>query len=495
MPPDYLLGVDLGTSSVKAVLVRRDGEFTAQASQEYGIDSPHPGWAEQDPGGWYRSAAAAIQRVLTTSGLPGEAVAAVGLCGQMHGTVCLGEDGRLLRPAVIWADQRSQQQVDWLTQTIGIEKLGAWTGGPLAAGFMLPTWTWLRKHEPAITEETRRLLLPKDYLRWRLTKEFGTEPSDASSTGMFDPASRQWSIPLLDLFEIDPDLLPPVYPSAAAAGEVTRQAAAETGLKAGTPLVFGGSDQACQALGHAIYDPGTISCTIGTGGQLFAALDTPLSDPGLRLHLFCHALPDRWHQEAAILAAGLSLKWLAGLFSPQKSFQSLADSAGKVPAGSEGLYFLPYLAGERTPHMDPGARGAFIGLTLRHSRAHLVRAVMEGVVFALRQGLELMIDTGVIVERVYASGGAVVHPLWRQLLADIFQREITWSVVREAAAVGAAQLAGVVAGFFPDARSASQVFIRPSAHTILPDPDRSVIYEESYRAFSDLYPALKGSGF
>jgi xylulokinase len=491
MAPDYLLGVDLGTSSVKAVLVDRQGDIAAQASEIYDIDSPHPGWAEQDPEKWYSLTAAAIRRVFSISGIPVDAAAGVGLSGQMHGSVCLDAQGRLIRPAVIWADQRSREQVDRLNRLIGKENLVAWTGGPLAAGFMLSTWIWLREKEPEAARETRHLLLPKDYLRWRMTGQMGSESSDASSTGMFDTANRSWSAPLLDFLEIDPELLPFINESASPAGEITRQVSVDTGLKPGTPVVFGGSDQSCQALGHGIYDPGSISCTIGTGGQLFAALDKPISDPELRLHLFCHSLPDRWHQLAAILAAGLSLKWLRGLLSPEESFQSLADSAAAISPGSEGLFFLPYLAGERTPHMDPSVRGAFIGLTLRHNRAHLVRAVMEGVVFALRQGLDLMVENGVRIERIVASGGAVVHPLWRELLANVFKSEISLTGVQEASAVGAALLAGVGVGFYPDVRSGSQSWSKPQPPPFLPDHRRSEIYEETYQQYTGLYPALK----
>jgi xylulokinase len=490
MEPEYLLGIDLGTSSVKAVLVHRSGSVTARAVVEYDIEKPHPGWAEQDPEEWYQAATAAVRHVLTVAGLPGEAVAAAGLSGQMHGTVCLGENGRLLRPAVIWADQRSREQVDRLTKSIGKENLGAWIGGPLATGFMLPTLVWLQEHEPDTARKIRNLLLPKDYLRWRLTGVIGSEASDASSTGLFDPARRRWSHQLIDFLKLDHDILPTVHDSTALAGEITHQVSQDTGLKAGTPVAFGGSDQACQALGHGIVDPGSVSCTIGTGGQLFSALDRPVFDPGLRLHLFCHALPERWHQLAATLSAGLSLKWLKKILSPGESYQSLADAAMSIPPGSDGLIFLPYLAGERTPHMDPAARGAFIGLTLRHSKAHLVRAVMEGAVFALRQGLDVMVENGANVDRIIASGGAVVHPLWQELVADIFQREIILTGVREASGVGAALLAGAGAGFFSDIRTVSLKWSGSRFESVHPDLERSERYQGIFEIYTSLYPAL-----
>jgi xylulokinase len=491
MEPEYLLGIDLGTSSLKAVIVHKSGSLIALAGQEYEIEKPHTGWAEQDPEDWYRALTTAVRRVLSKSGLLPDAVAGVGFSGQMHGTVCLDEKGRLLRPAIIWADQRSREQVERLNRIIEKKNLGAWIGGPLAAGFMLPTLIWLREHDPDLARKIRHLLLPKDYLRWRLTDLIGSEPSDASSTGLFDPVHRQWSGPMIDFLKIDSSMLPPVYESAAQAGEITRKASLDTGLKAGTPVVFGGSDQSCQALAHGIIDPGSILCTIGTGGQLFASLDRPVIDPDLRLHLFCHALPDRWHQLAAILTAGLSLKWIRDLINPGESYQNLADSAAAVPAGSEGLIFLPYLVGERTPHMDPSARGAFIGLTLRHSKAHLVRAVMEGVVYALRQGLELMVESGVAVGSIHASGGAVVHPLWRELLADIFQREIYLTEVSEASAVGAALLAGVGIGVFSDVQSVYKTWSRPEPAVVHPDPKRSELYKAFHGLYTGMYPAVK----
>jgi xylulokinase len=370
-----------------------------------------------------------------------------------------------------------------------------WTGNPLATGFMLASWLWLCDETPDVARRTTHLLLPKDYLRYRLTGELGSEPSDGSSTLLFDTAGRDWSAPLLGALEIDRALLPPVRGSAEVAGGLRAEIAARTGLRVGTPVVFGGSDQALQALGHGVVDPGIVSCTIGTGGQLFAPAPAPVYDPQLRLHLFCHALPNRWHLEAAILAAGLSLRWLRDNVLEGWSYAALADAAARIPPGSERLFFLPHLAGERTPHMDPQATGAFVGLTLRHSREHMARAVMEGVVFALRQGLELMAELGVLVERIVASGGATAHPLWLQLQADIFNRSIHRTATIEAAAVGAALLAGVGTGLYPDAMEACRRTVAWRDEIIDPVIENVARYEEAYGTFCRLYPALAAEGF
>jgi xylulokinase len=496
MTPSLLMGIDLGTSSTKTVLIDPAGRVLGLAAHEYPVDTPRPGWAEQDPETWVAAAVATMAEALAQARAAPDEVAGIGLSGQMHGTVCLGRAGHALRPAIIWADQRSGDQVARVYRELGAQRLGAWTGNPLATGFMLASWLWLRDAVPDVAEATATLLLPKDYLRYRLTGELGSEPSDGSSTLLFDTAGRCWSGPLLEALNIDPSILPPVHPSADVAGGLHPGIASRTGLRAGTPVVFGGSDQALQALGHGVVEPGTVSCTIGTGGQLFAPASAPVYDPQLRLHLFCHVLPDCWHLEAAILAAGLSLRWLRDNVLQGWSYAALADAAAQVPPGSERLFFLPYLAGERTPHMDPQATGAFVGLTLRHGREHLARAVMEGVVFALRQGLDLMLQqVGVSAERIVASGGATAHPLWLQLQADIFNRPIYRTATFESAAVGAALLAGVGAGVYADALEASRRTVVWSDEVIEPVPENAGRFAEAYQTYCQLYPALAAVGF
>jgi len=491
MDKPLLMGIDLGTSSTKAVIVDVEGNLLAVAQCEYPISSPHVGWAEQDPENWYQAAINTARLALQEVGQPSETVAAIGLAGQMHTTVCLDAGGRPLRPAILWADQRSGRQVSQVYTRLGREKLAAWTGNPLAAGFMLASWLWLGEHEPEVCRQTRSLLLPKDYLRYRLTGFLGSEPSDAASTLLFDPIHRCWSLPLLAALDIDERLLPPVYPSAAVAGGLLPEVAKVTGLRAGTPVVFGGSDQALQALAQGVINPGLVSCTIGTGGQLFTPCLSPRPDPALRLQLFCHVIPDLWHLEAAILSAGLSLRWLRDGVFRGLGYTALADLAAQAPVGSDGLFFLPYLAGERTPLMDAQAKGALVGLTVRHDARHVVRAVMEGVVYALRQGLDLIESLGVPVERVLASGGATQHPLWLQLQADIFNRPVYPGSVQEATARGAAMLAGVGAGLYRDAQQACHSAVHLPDMRISPQPDQAARYAEAYPVYCGLYAPIE----
>jgi len=485
-----LLGIDLGTSSLKAAVLDTNGRLLAAAGQEYGITSPHPGWAEQDPALWYQAARVAVRQAMQQSGACASDVLAVSLAGQMHTLVCVDSSGHPLRSAILWADQRSAPQVDVLCRQIGSENLAAWAGNPLAAGFTLPSWMWLRDNDPEIARRTRWLLQPKDYLRYRLTGEIGTEPSDASATLLFDPHDRAWSWPLLEIAGLSPDQLPPLHASAGICAGLTRQAAADLGLRAGTPVIFGGSDQAVQALGQGVIEPGQVSSTIGSGGQWFAPLAQPEHDAQLRLHLFCHVLPERWHLEAAMLTAGLALRWLRNNLLPGSTYGELADAAAGAQAAVDGLFFLPYLAGERTPHMDPTATAAFIGLTLRHGRAAMARAVMEGVVFAMRQGLDLLGDLGVHPANVLACGGSNRHPLWLQLQADIYGLPVLPAADLEAAARGAALLAGVGVGVFDSFSAAARTVPAPLA-AIEPNPAAVEQYAVAYRRFKQLYPALK----
>ncbi len=488
--PAYLIGVDIGTSSTKSLLVTPDGHILATAAQEYPIHSPQPGWAEQDPQDWVDAVVATLRNVLHDSGVNPAQVAGLSLAGQMHTLTPLDESGAPVRRAILWADRRSVDQVTWLRQRLA-DRLGPWTGNPLATGFMLPSWVWLLQHEPAAAARTRWLLLPKDYVRLRLTGQVGTEASDASSTLLFDPHTRAWSTPLLNELEIDARLLPPLGGSLSVAGALLPEMAYLTGLPTGLPVIFGGSDQAMQALGQGILEPGVVSCTIGTGGQVFAPLHHPVHDPQLRLHLFCHAAPDRWHLQGAILSAGLALRWLRDNILNPENYAALADSAAEAAAASQGLFFLPHLAGERTPHMDPLVRAAFIGLDLRHTRANLTRAVMEGVVFALRQTLDLVLELGAPLETLVAAGGSTRHPLWLQLQADIFNRAVHPSASADSTAVGAALLAGVGAGVFADLGEAVRRAVTPLRPPVQPDPARAGMYSRAYERYRQLYPAIK----
>lgn len=487
-----LLGIDLGTSALKAAVLDGDGRMLASAGREYAIDSPQPGWAEQNPDVWYAAACAAVRSVMAEAGIDAADVLAIGLAGQMHSLVCLDEGGAAVRPAILWADQRSAAQVSRLNKQFERDKLAQTAGNPAATGFTLPSWLWLQENEPDTTRRTRWLLQPKDMLRFMLTGVIGSEPSDASATLLFDPHTCAWSPALLDLAGLTGDRLPPVHPSAEICRGLTEQAARDLGLRAGTPLVYGGSDQAVQALGQGIIAEGQVSSTIGTGGQWFAPLARPVHDPQLRLHLFCHVLPACWHLEAAMLSAGLALRWLRDQVLSGSSYTELADAAAEVTAATDGLFFLPYLAGERTPHMDPSATAAFIGLALRHGHAHLARAVMEGVVFAMRQGLDLLEELGVHPASVLACGGSNRHPLWLKLQADIYARPLLPAANPEATARGAALLAGVGSGHFSSFTAAIRSIPAPSP-AVLPDPVDAERYSLAYQRFKRLYPALKAT--
>lgn len=487
----YLIGIDIGTSSTKTTIIDQDGQIVTWVDEEYRINSPQPGWAEQDADTWFAAAVNTLRKAVEQRGIPADRVAAIGLSGQMHGLVCVDKAGKPLRPAIIWADHRSKAEIGELRNRIGIDRQAEWLGNPLATGFMLPSWLWLEKHEPVIAASTHWLMLPNDYIRYRLTGTYGSEPSDASSTLMFDPHTRSWSKPLLHEIGLSIDRLPPVSESSDIAGGLLPEIAAAVGLRSGTPVVFGGSDVSLQALGQGITEPGTVSCTIGTGGQLFAPVPKPVHDPQLRLHLFCHAIPECWHLEAAILSAGLSLRWLRDNLWAGQSYSALVDPAQAVEAASQGLFFLPYLAGERTPVMDPDIRASFIGLGLEHMQAHLVRAVMEGVVFALRQGMELMGSLGVSTDRLVATGGATNHPLWLQLQADIFNQPVYIAKTSQASGFGAAVLAGIGIGLYSDSRLVPFLSQQTKENPVLPDPDRVKMYNRAYRQYCRIYPAIK----
>ena len=489
--PPYLIGIDIGTSSTKTVIIDSLGHVLSWKDKEYPISSPKPDWAEQDPDLWLAATIQTLRDVLQESRINPTQVTGIGLAGQMHGLVCLDADGKVLRPAIIWADRRSKLQLEQLQAIFGIERLAQWTGNPLATGFMLPSWVWLVENEPDIAKSTRLLLLPKDYVRFRLTGAVGAEPSDASSTLLFDPHQRVWCKPLLQEIGLSCGYLPQIGESASIAGGLLPEIASACGLLSDTPVVFGGSDVSLQALGQGLISPGTVSCTIGTGGQLFVPISKPIHDPELRLHLFCHAMPERWHLEGAILSAGLALRWLRDRFWADQSYRSLADSAQRVEAATQGIFFLPYLAGERTPIMDSSARAAFIGLSFEHGQAHVVRAVMEGVVFALRQGLELMHSLGVSNERLIATGASIRHPLWLQLQADIFNCPIYPANTFQATGFGAALLAGIGTGVYQDYQNAIHILAPSLNKSILPEPSRVDQYEQAYQTYCKIYPALK----
>lgn len=482
-----LLGIDLGTSSVKSILMDEAGRILAIGQESYTFDIPREGWAEQDPDVWWTASVRTIRQALDHARIkPGE-ITGISFSGQMHGLVPLGVDGRPVRKAIIWCDQRSADQVERIRNEIGVERLGEITGNPVATGFQLPSLLWMKEHEPDSLDEVRTILLPKDYVRYRLTGMLSTDLTDAASTLAFDTRRAVWSDELIHALGLPRSVYPDVYLPEDPAGGVSEAASRETGLNAGTPVFHGGADQVMQAIGNGIFEPGQISVTIGTGGQVFAPISGFSYDPRLRSHTFNHVARDRWYFLGAALSAGLSLRWLRDQVLGGINYAEMDRLAGSMAPGSDGLVFLPYLSGERTPHMDAEARGLFFGLTLRHGQGHLARAVMEGVVFALRDCLEVYRGLGQRADRVIASGGGAQSPLWLQLQSDILNVEVRTSQMVEQAGVGAAITAGVGAGLYAGYREACSRVIRWSDTVYYPDQAAVQKYDAYFRLYQDLY--------
>lgn len=485
-----VLALDVSTTATKAVVVEKGGRILGVASSEYGFDVPRPGWSEQDPAIWWTAAVEAIGRVLAETGVGGADIEAIGLTGQMHGLVLLDGGGKVLRPAILWNDQRTGLQCDAIRTAIGRSRLIEITGNDALTGFTAPKILWVRDEEPDVYARTRSILLPKDYVRFRLTGEHATDVADGSGTILFELAARRWSPEVVEALGIDPDWLPRVFEGPAVPGAIDSDAAAATGLRPGTPVVAGGGDQAANAVGMGVVEPGELCLSLGTSGVVFVATDRPVVEPEGRLHAFCHAVPGRWHLMGVMLSAAGSLQWFRDALAPGVDFATLLAAAARVPAGSDGLLFLPYLSGERTPHPDPDARGAFVGLTVRHELGHLVRAVLEGVAFGLRDSLELIrVATGSSIPVIRASGGGTRGPLWRQIIADVLDVPIVTTATAEGAAYGAAILAAVGAGWYPSVAAACAEFVETTS-TVDPSEGRAV-YDSAYETYRGLYPALR----
>jgi xylulokinase len=428
--------------------------------------------------------------VLGAAGARGEDVAAIGLTGQMHGLVLLDAADRVLRPAILWNDQRTAHACDEIREALGFERLVSLTGNDAVTGLTAPKLVWVRDHEPEVWAQVAHVLLPKDYVRLSLTGEHALDKADGAGTLLFDLAARDWSPEVLAALRIPPAWLPPTFEGPAVTGVVSAAAAAATGLLAGTPVVAGGGDQSANAVGVGAITPGTVALSLGTSGVIFAATTSALYDPHGRVHAFCHALPDRWHLMSVMLSAAGSLRWLRDTVAPALPYPQLVEPAAEVPAGSDGLWFLPYLSGERSPHPDPLARGAFVGLTLAHDRRHLVRAVLEGVAFGLRDGLDLMVAAGMPApSQVRASGGGLASPTWRQILADVLEAEIATVNTTEGAAFGAALLATPAAGWFSTVDEAVAAVVRTTP-VASPGPSATA-YRDAHAAYRELYPALR----
>src|SRR5438477_5120657 len=489
------LGIDVVTSGVRALLIDAERRVTTSATVEHvPFSSPETGWAEQDPRDWWRAATLAIRDVISKNDVRPEGISAIGFSGQMHGAVLLDEHNEVLRPSIIWCDQRTSAQCAAITEKIGATQLIELTCNSALTGFTLPKMLWVRELEPELWRQARSVLLPKDYVRLRLTGEKATDVADASGTLLFDVAGRKWSQAMLAATEIDRRLLPRVYESPDVTGVVSPAGAEATGLRAGTPIVAGGGDQAAGAVGMGIVRSGTVSATIGTSGVVFAASDKPALDPKGRVHTFCHAVPGRWHVMGVTQGAGLSLRWFrdqfgAGIEDGRDSYDELIEEAARAPVGSDGLLWAPYLMGERTPHLDPHARAALVGLTASHARAHVVRAILEGVAFSLRDTFEIFEEMNVPVEEVRLGGGGARSKLWRQIQADIYGRVVKTVEAEEGAAYGAALLAGVAAGAWPSVDAACDAVVR-IASTIEPDTESVNLLDRQYQKFMKIYPAL-----
>ena len=490
-----VLGIDVGTGGTRAVLLDQSGRVLGAATAEHAeMASLQLGWAEQDPRDWWRAARVAIEECLTAAGGTGAEVSAVGLSGQMHGLVLLDAAGEVVRPALLWCDQRTEDECREITERVGAKRLIELVANPALTGFTLPKIWWVRKHEPELWSRVRSIMLPKDYVRFKLTGARATDVADASGTLVFDVAKRRWSAEMLEASDLEAEILPQVFESPEITGRVTKDGAAASGLREGTPVVAGGGDQAAGAVGMGIVAPGNVSATIGTSGVVFAATSDPVVEPKGRIHTFCHAIPGRWHVMGVTQGAGLSLRWFRDQFAGGASYDSLMIEAAAAPAGSDGLLWAPYLMGERTPHLDPNARGALVGLTAQHTRAHVVRAILEGVAFSLRDTFTIFRDLGVPVKSIRLGGGGARSHLWQQIQADIYGMPVDLVAAEEGAAYGAALLAGVGAGVWPSVDAACETAVRV-AKRVEPIAENVELMNRRYAEYWKLYPALRGIGY
>jgi xylulokinase len=486
----YFIGIDSSTTATKTLLMDSAGQVVAVAASEYTFETPYPLWSEQDPVLWWTATVESIRQVLTDSGIRGGQIKGIGLTGQMHGLVLLDENGDILRPAILWNDQRTGAQCDVIRSRLGVNRLIQITGNDALTGFTAPKILWVQDEEPEVYGKIAHILLPKDYVRFKLTGEYAMDKAGGAGTILFDVRKRTWSPEVLEALEIDPAWLPPTYEGTEITGVLSESAAEATGLAPGIPVMGGGGDQAAAAVGTGAVVEGIVSLSLGTSGVVFAAMDSPAIEPEGRLHAFCHAVPGKWHLMGVMLSAAGSLRWHRDTFASGVPFGDFVTQARQIPAGADGLIFLPYLTGERTPHPDPLARGGFIGLTVRHTLNHLTRAVLEGVSFGLRDSFELMKDSGLSdISQVRVTGGGARSSVWLQILADVLNVELVTVSSEEGAAYGAALLAATGAGAFSDVPTACRQAIRITGQT---EPGLDVsMYESLYPLYRELYPALR----
>jgi len=490
------LGIDVGTGGTRALVIDSLGSIVASASAEHeNFASPRPGWAEQDPHDWWKACGLAVRKALQTSGQRPEDIACVGFSGQMHGAVLLDSADEVVRPAIIWCDQRSEAQSRELEQMFGRDTLIRLTCNPPLTNFTLTKFLWVRETEPKNWDRVAHVMLPKDYVRFRLTGDRAIDMADASGTLLLDVAHRRWSQEMVEATGLDPRCLPEVFESPEIVGRITARAAAATGLAEGTPVVAGAGDQAGGAIGMGIVKAGDVSATIGTSGVVFAATDQPFLDPKGRLHTFCHAIPNRWHVMGVTQAAGLSLRWFRDTFgvaggATGDPYDNLSREAAAIPAGADGVMWAPYLMGERTPHLDSDVRGALLGLAASHGRGHIIRAILEGVAFSLKDSLTIFAEIGVPVNDIRLGGGGARSPLWQQIQADVYAKPVSLLAAEEGCAYGAAVLAGVGAGLWPSVDEACAQIVK-IASVVEPNRQSSEKLQRQYQLYRAIYPALK----
>jgi xylulokinase len=497
--PRKLLGIDVGTGGTRAVLLDEAGRVAASATGDHApISAPQIGWAEQDPHDWWGATCLAVKESLQRAAAGCEEIAGIGLTGQMHGMVLLDGAGEVLRPSIIWCDQRTDEQCRAITEKVGARRLIELTANPALTNFTLTKIWWVQQHEPEIWSRVRTVLLPKDYVRFQLTGARACDVADASGTLLLDVANRRWSVAMMKVSHVGPQLLPEVFESTAVTGTISEEGARATGLRAGTPVVAGAGDQAAGAVGMGIVRPGAVSATIGTSGVVFAATSAPSLDAQGRIHTFCHAVPGRWHVMGVTQSAGYSLRWFRDEFCAGRdgklasSYDQLTAEAAKTNPGADGLLWLPYLMGERTPHLDPDARGALVGLTAQHTRGHVVRAILEGVAFSLRDTLTIFRELNLPIDSIRLGGGGARGALWRQIQADVYGMPVEIPEAEEGAAYGAAILAGVGVGVWPSVENACDTAVRV-AQRVEPDRSHAAIMNRRYEEYRSLYPALKQS--
>lgn len=485
-----ILGIDLGTSSVKAMLFDAEQGVIAVRAEEYGVDIAHPGWAQQSPALWWESLVRVLRWLESHYREAYRSVCAVGYSGQMHGMVLTDAKGQPVRPAVIWLDQRAGRQLEEIGAALSEEDMGNVFCNRVSSGFAFPSLLWVREQEPEIFARAAHFLSPKDYIRYKMTGEIGAEVVDASSTTLFATGERDWAWEVIDRFHLPPQMFPKVHESADIAGTVTAQCEAQTGLPAGIPVIYGSGDQPAQSIGNGVIGPGRIISNIGTGGQISAFSSRPAYDKKLRTNTFCHAIRDAWTIFGATLCSGMSLSWAKNKVFRAGSYEEINAAVAAVSPGADGLIYLPYLSGERTPHMNPDARGVFFGMTLGQEQGHFLRAVMEGVTYSLRDCLGILQELGVDAPEIIASGGATASPQWMQMQADILGKPVRVSRVKEQACLGSCLLAAVGTGVLPSLEEACGRFALMDERVYLPDAANADVYREGYDTYRRLYERL-----